>query len=66
LRPHLPLIFAAAALAGGAIDPDIRGEHNEMTDDMHKTGMAENSGAMTSVPGLAVAEDGLRLIPHSA
>jgi hypothetical protein len=67
----LTLVFAAAALAGGAIDPSPqRGDDGAHAGDEggssggHEGGSSgEHAGASSSpVRGLAVAEDGLRLV----
>jgi hypothetical protein len=64
----LAVLFAAAALLGAAVDPDVdvkESEHEEageMTAHEGGTGHAGDEDASASVPGLAVAGGGLRLI----
>jgi hypothetical protein len=57
----LALIFAAAALAGGALDPSVNEAENDAAHD-ESTGGAHTGTAAASVPGLAVADGGYRLI----
>ena len=66
----LALIFAAAALAGGAIDPDVNtaddGIESQMTEATHTaegTAAMHSETAETEVPGLAAAAGGFRLVP---
>jgi len=60
----LAVVFAAAALAGSAIDPSV----DESTDEHASTMEAGHEAApeSASVPGLAVADGGLRLVPEQA
>jgi hypothetical protein len=63
----LALIFAAAALAGGALDPNANEADGGMENEMSRThddasGGADTQAAAVSVPGLAVADGGYRLV----
>jgi hypothetical protein len=63
----LALIFAAAALAGGALDPSVNeAEHETESDGAHSeaAGGPHAGTPAASVPGLAVADGGYRLIPE--
>jgi hypothetical protein len=64
----LALIFAAAALAGGALDPDVNEAENGMENEMtqaHDEGTAGvHADTAATVPGLAVADGGYRLLPE--
>ncbi len=63
----LVAIFAAATLAGAAIDPGVNenDSHGE-TMATNEHGSHEESGKTTeAVPGLAVAADGFRLVPEA-
>ena len=60
----LALLFAAAAVAGGAVDPDV--EEDSKTHGMASEGETmEGHEAITAgaIPGLAVSENGYRLVP---
>lgn len=69
----LAVLFAAAALAGAEIDPDVD-ESSEAHDagDTEMTGTATMGAGQTenatgaALPGLAVAQDGYRLVPEIA
>lgn len=67
----LAVLFAAAALAGAQIDPDV-----DKSSEAHDAGDAEMTTATTDaahaetatdtpLPGLAVAQDGYRLVPDT-
>jgi hypothetical protein len=61
----LALVFAGATLAGGAVDPEPeRAADDAHAEDAHGAGADGGHGAAASSPlrGLAVAEDGLRLV----
>jgi hypothetical protein len=63
----LALIFAAAALAGRALDPSVNeAEHGTESDATHDedAGGSHAGTPAASVPGLAVADGGYRLIPE--
>ena len=63
----LLLVFGGAALAGGAIDPDAgtaRGAEHGAEDEQAATaehGAEPSAAASATLPGLAIADDGLRL-----
>lgn len=75
----LAVVFAAAALAGSKLDPKVEttSEHEETemseqatsTNDAHEGSSEESAGAhggstsAAAIPGLAVADSGLRLVP---
>lgn len=56
----LALVFGAAALAGAAIGPEPEDEEPPMATDGH----GSSAQADTDVPGLAVAQDRLMLVPE--
>jgi hypothetical protein len=67
----LALVFAAAALAGSALDPDVDEAHNEeeaaMSEAPHnRHGAAPTTTAETigTAPGLSAVDAGYRLIPE--
>jgi len=64
----LAVVFAAAALAGSELDPgvDEDAEHNEEegTMDAHATGAGTEAETAAALPGLAVEQGGLRLVPE--
>jgi hypothetical protein len=60
----LALLFAAAALAGGAVDPDVdevTTEHGMASDE--ETMAGHETMTAGAVAGLAVSENGYRLVP---
>ena len=68
----LAVLFAAAALAGAQIDPDVDESSEshaegdaEMTTAGTLEGGHEETATTAALPGLAVAEDGYRLIPEA-
>ena len=66
----LAAVFAAAALAGAEINPDVdqsAGVHDEGANGMDAPAAAEPGHADAALPpGLAVAQDGYRLVPDAA
>jgi hypothetical protein len=67
----LALVFAGAALAGSALDPDVDREtaSSDAPDGGHSTGGGEGAAHSTPRNGLAQAAGGLRLVvddPHEA
>ena len=62
----LALLFAAATVAGGAIDPDVddgSGEHGMESEESAMNGHETMSAEAGVLPGLATAADGYRLVP---
>ena len=60
----LALLFAAAAVAGGAVDPDVEessGDHGMASEE--ETMEGHETMAAGAVPGLGVSENGYRLVP---
>ena len=60
----LALVFAAAAVAGGAVDPDVEessGDHGMASEE--ETMEGHETMAAGAVPGLGVSENGYRLVP---
>ena len=60
----LALVFAAAAVAGGAVDPDVEassGDHGMASEE--ETMEGHETMAAGAVRGLAVSENGYRLVP---
>ncbi len=60
----LALLFAAAAVAGGAVDPDVEessGDHGMASEE--ETMEGHETLTAGAVPGLAVSENGYRLVP---
>ena len=57
----LAVLFAGAALVGGAVDPDTAAEPAEEMAGGHGEEGGEEATAEGALPGLAVADDGLRL-----
>ena len=62
----LALLFAAATVAGGAIDPDVddgSGGHGMESEERAMNGHETMSAEAGGLPGLATAADGYRLLP---
>ena len=61
----LAVVFGAASLAGAELDPSVDedgGEHSEEIQEMN--GHETTTAASATVPGLAAAQDGYRLVPE--
>jgi hypothetical protein len=59
----LALVFAAAALAGSALDPDVEPADSHDEEDMEMNAHADTAtAAAASLPGLAVADAGFRMV----
>ena len=62
----LALLFAAATVAGGAIDPDVddgSDEHGMESEESAMNGHETMSGETEVLPGLATATAGYRIVP---
>jgi hypothetical protein len=65
----LALLFAAAIVAGGAIDPDVddgSGEHGMESEESAMNGHETMDVEAGALPGLATADAGYRIVPAAA
>jgi hypothetical protein len=60
----LGVLFAVAALAGAEIDPSVDEDAGAHGVDKEMNGHATTTTTETALPGLAVAQDGYRLVPE--
>jgi len=62
----LALLFTAATVAGGAVDPDVddgSGEHGTKSEESAMNGHETMSAGTEALPGLATSQAGYRIVP---